>query len=236
MGRNIKDNIQVVRNKIADAAAGCGRSPGEITLLAISKTFPVETISRAVEAGLSKFGENRIQEAEDKIPALKRYPGLEWHLVGHLQSNKSRRAAELFHVVHSLDSVRLAERLNQACLDTGKKLSVFLQVDLGNEETKFGADPASVREIMGKLTSFEGLKLDGLMTIPPYYENPEHARPYFRRLREMKDALESEQPGCLGQQQLSMGMSHDFHVAIQEGATIVRVGTSIFGSRNYGTP
>jgi pyridoxal phosphate enzyme (YggS family) len=233
MEDTIERNIQDVRKRISDAASACGRAPEGITLLAISKTFPVEAIARAAAAGLSRFGENRIQEAEAKILHFRRDAAFEWHLVGHLQSNKSRRAAELFDVVHSLDSIRLAEKLNQACLDAGRKLSVFLQVDLGREETKFGADPGRLREIVEAVSLLEGLRLDGLMTIPPYFEDPERTRPYFVRLRALRDALESERPGCLGRQHLSMGMSHDFEIAIQEGSTMVRVGTSIFGSRHY---
>lgn len=229
----IERNIRSVQNRIIDAAAASGRSPEEITLLAISKTFPVESISRAAAAGLSRFGENRVQEAEKKILHFRERFDFEWHLVGHLQTNKARRAAELFDCIHSLDSMRLAEKLNQVCLETGKKLSVLLQVDLGREETKFGAGQESVREIMEALSLHEGLRLDGMMTIPPFFEDPEQVRPYFVRLRELRDALESEQPGCLGRRHLSMGMSHDFETAIREGATIVRIGTSIFGSRPY---
>ncbi len=234
MRTHIEHNIRSVKNRIADAATACGRSPEEITLLAISKTFSVESISHAAAAGLSKFGENRVQEAEDKILHFRERSEFEWHLVGHLQSNKARRAAELFDVIHSLDGIRLAAKLNQACLEIGKRLSVLLQVDLGREETKFGADPERVREIVETLLLHEGLRLDGLMTIPPFLEDPEQVRPYFVRLRELRDALESEQPGCLGRRHLSMGMSHDFEVAIREGATIVRIGTSIFGARHYG--
>jgi pyridoxal phosphate enzyme (YggS family) len=234
MDTQIERNIQSVQKRIANAAGACGRSPGEVTLLAISKTFPVESISRAAAAGLSRFGENRVQEAEGKILHFRERARLEWHLVGHLQTNKARRAAELFDVVHSLDSLRLAAKLDQACLETGKKLSVLLQVDLGREATKFGAGPERVRDIVEALLLHEGLSLDGLMTIPPFFEDQDRARPYFIRLRELRDALEAEHPGCLGQKHLSMGMSHDFETAVREGATIVRVGTSIFGQRHYG--
>ncbi|MEJ2110217.1 MAG: YggS family pyridoxal phosphate-dependent enzyme [Acidobacteriota bacterium] len=233
MQNTIERNVKSVQEKIENAAVACGRNPEAITLLAISKTFPIEAISEAAGAGLTKFGENRVQEAENKIRSFKGKADFEWHLVGHLQSNKSNRAAELFDVVHSVDSVRIAEKLNLACLDAGKKISVFLQVDLGKEETKFGAGREAVYGIVEALLQLRGLQLDGLMTIPPYFEDPECTRPYFSRLRDLKDQLESEQPGCLGRQHLSMGMSHDFEVAIQEGSTIVRVGTSIFGSRRY---
>jgi pyridoxal phosphate enzyme (YggS family) len=228
---SIADNIQSIRKRITQAAVGCGRSPGDILLLAISKTFPVEAIAQAVQAGMYQFGENRVQEAENKIPCFKKASNLTWHLVGHLQSNKARRAAQLFDVVHSLDSIRLAERLNQASLEIGKTLSVLLQVDLGGEETKFGATPRRIREMASAISNLKGIRLDGLMTLPPYFEDPEKVRPFFAKLRELKEMLESEQPGCLGRQHLSMGMSHDFEAAISEGATIVRIGTAIFGLR-----
>jgi PLP dependent protein len=228
---SIAYNIQSIRERIANAASGCGRAPEDILLLAISKTFPVESIAQAVQAGVRQFGENRVQEAEGKIPFFKAAPNLQWHLVGHLQSNKARLAAELFDVIHSIDSIRLAQRLNQASREIGKTLSVLLQVDLGGEETKFGAEPGEIREIAFALSGLKAIRLDGLMTIPPYFEDPEKARPYFVKLRKLREMLESEQPGCLGLQHLSMGMSHDFEAAIQEGATIVRIGTSIFGLR-----
>jgi pyridoxal phosphate enzyme (YggS family) len=185
-----------------------------------------------VDAGHLRFGENRVQEAEAKIHALRNTPGIEWHLVGHLQSNKARRAAELFDVVHSLDTEGLAEKLSEACARAGRRLTVLLQLDLGNEMTKFGAEPDQARRIIAAVSRLQGLKLDGLMTLPPFFEDQERVRPFFARLRKLRDVLETEQPGCLGRGHLSMGMSHDFEVAIQEGATIVRIGTAIFGSRS----
>jgi pyridoxal phosphate enzyme (YggS family) len=228
---SIARNIQLLQERITNAAAACGRSAGEIVLLAISKTFPQESIYQAVDAGIRQFGENRVQEAENKIPAFPESLNLEWHLVGHLQSNKARRAAELFDMIHSIDSVKLAAKLNQICLEIGKTLPVLLQVDIGKEESKFGATQDQVRELVEAVSGFKGIRLDGLMTIPPFFEDTEFVRPYFVKLREWKERLESEQPGCLGRQHLSMGMSHDFEVAIQEGATIVRVGTAVFGPR-----
>lgn len=233
METQIERNIQSVQERISNAAAASGRSPQEITLLAISKKFPVGSISRAAAAGLSSFGESRVQEAESKILHFREGCKFEWHLVGHLQTNKARRAVELFDCIHSLDSLRLADRLNQACLDIGKTMSVLLQVDLGREEKKFGAAPENVRGIIEGLSLHKGLRLDGVMTVPPFFDDPEQVRPYFVRLRELRDALESEHPGCLGRRHLSMGMSHDFEVAIREGATIIRIGTSIFGPRRY---
>jgi pyridoxal phosphate enzyme (YggS family) len=228
---SIARNIRSIQDRMATAAASCNRSPDAIMLLAISKTFPVEAISQAVEAGLHQFGENRVQEAEGKILHFRQMPKLEWHLVGHLQSNKAKRAAELFDVIHSIDSVKLAVRLSLASLEVGKRLSVLIQVDLGGEETKFGADPGRIREIVEAISNLEGIRLNGLMTIPPFFEDPDQSRPFYAKLRELRDMFESEQPGCLGQQHLSMGMSHDFEAAIQEGATILRIGTAIFGVR-----
>jgi PLP dependent protein len=229
----ISENIHRIQEKIAEAAASCGRSADAVTLLAISKTFPPEAITHAMAAGLRRFGENRVQEAQGKILNLANAERLEWHLVGHLQSNKASRAAELFDVIESVDSIKTARRLNQATLEMGKTLPVLLQVKLGGEDTKSGAVPAEIREIVEAFTQLKGLRLDGLMTIPPFFENQEDARPYFAQLRGLAESLDSEQPGCLGRKHLSMGMSHDFEAAIREGATIVRIGTAIFGSRSY---
>jgi pyridoxal phosphate enzyme (YggS family) len=230
----IADNLRAVRDKMAAAAVSCGRAPEEIELLAVSKTFPIEVIREAVAAGQYHFGESRVQEAEPKIAAMMGTPLLQWHLVGHLQTNKARRAVELFDVIHSVDSVKLASKLSQACMGAGKNISVLLQVDLSREETKFGADPERIEEVVRGISSLDGLRLDGLMTIPPYFEDEELTRPYFVRLRRLRDELERQVPGCLGRRDLSMGMSHDFKVAIQEGSTIVRIGTAIFGEREHG--
>jgi pyridoxal phosphate enzyme (YggS family) len=224
-------NIQHILERIARAAESCGRRPEEVTLLAISKTFPREVIAQAMEAGISRFGESRVQEAEAKIPHFAGTVKPEWHLIGHLQSNKTRRAVELFDVIQSVDSATLATRISQAALASGKTIPILIQVDLGNEETKFGAPPDKVSGIIEAISGLKGVRLDGLMTLPPYFEHQEAVRPYFRRLRELGDKLEMEQPGCLGKRHLSMGMSHDFEAAICEGATVVRVGTAIFGTR-----
>ena len=235
----IARNIRHICGRITRTAESCGRRSEEITLLAISKTFPREAIAEALAAGICRFGENRVQEAETKISYFadaaqtlnQCFIKPEWHLVGHLQSNKARRAVELFDVVQSVDSAKLATRISQAALELGKIIPVLVQVDLGNEETKFGAPPEKIRGIIEAISGFKGVRIDGLMTLPPYFEDQEDARPYFRRLRELGEKLEAEQPGCLGKRHLSMGMSHDFEAAIREGATIVRVGTAIFGTR-----
>jgi hypothetical protein len=233
-GTVVADNLNRVREKIRRAACAAGRSPDDVKLVAVSKTFPVGSIIEAAAAGQNCFGENRVQEAEPKIAHFLGAQRFEWHLVGHLQSNKVRKACELFDVIHSLDSVRLAQRISQVCLELNKPVSLLLQVDLGHEETKSGADPAQVRGIIEAISGLGGIRLDGLMTLPPFFEDSEQTRPYFSRLRELLQTLEAEKPGCLGQRQLSMGMSHDFEIAIQEGSTMVRIGTGIFGARTYG--
>ncbi len=230
---DIAGNIQAIKERMARAAASCGRRPSEITLVAVTKTFPEEAILQAIAAGVRQFGENRVQEAEGKVLYFRGFPELEWHLVGHLQSNKARRGAELFDVIHSLDSVKLAIRLDQAAKEIGKIISVLIQVDFGGEETKFGAAPDRIREIVDAISNLKQLRINGLMTIPPYFDDPENARPYFAKLRNLSDLLETRLPGCLGQRHLSMGMSHDFEAAIREGATMIRIGTAIFGTRQY---
>jgi pyridoxal phosphate enzyme (YggS family) len=230
----IADNIQFIRDRIAAAALACGRQPEEITLVAVSKNFPAECIHAALAAGQFHFGENRVQEAESKIPGFRATPDLRWHMIGRLQSNKAQRAAELFNVIHSVDSIKLARRLSQAAVSLGKILSILIQVDLGHEETKFGAERREVADITSAILNLQGLRLDGLMTIPPFFEEPNRVRPYFAALRELSHSLAGEMPGCLGCGHLSMGMSHDFEIAIREGATIVRIGTAIFGERSRG--
>ncbi len=228
----IAENIRRIRDRIAAAASACGRQSEEVTLVAVSKNFPVESIQSAILAGQLHFGENRVQEAELKIPAFRSLPQLRWHMIGHLQSNKAQHAAGLFHLVHSVDSIKLAHKLSHAATAIGKTLSILIQVDLGHEATKFGADRGQVADLAGAIQELNGLRLDGLMTIPPYTEDPNAVRPYFAALREFRHSLTAENPGCLGAGHLSMGMSHDFEVAIQEGATIVRIGTAIFGARS----
>lgn len=223
--------LAVVRKELVDAAEKCGRAPDELTLVAISKTQPAEVISQIIQLGAVDIGENRVQEAEDKIAKVGRDKA-RWHLVGHLQANKARRAVTLFDVIHSLDSVDLARRLDRLCIEEGREsVSVFIQVDLGHEETKSGIDESELTHLVESLGPLARLKLAGLMTLPPFFDNPEHSRPFFRRLRELRDQLAGR--GAFGERmgELSMGMTHDFAVAIEEGATMVRVGTAIFGER-----
>jgi hypothetical protein len=227
----IEDRLKAVRDDISSAAEKAGRSPGDITLVAVSKTHPPEAVLAAIGAGAGVFGENRVQEAEPKISVVGR-TAAEWHLIGHLQSNKARKAVSLFDVIESIDSLELAERLERICHEEGKSLQrALIQVKLGDENTKAGASVDELRRIAAASSKFSCLQIEGLMAIPPYAEDPEDARPYFRRLRELRDNLRDL--GAFGESfgELSMGMSHDFGVAIEEGATIIRVGTAIFGER-----
>ena len=220
-----------IRAQIEAAALKCGRSPQDVTLIAISKTHPASLVREAIELGATDIGENRVQEAEQKINEVGRYAA-RWHLVGHLQANKARRAVQLFDVIHSLDSLELARRLDRMCGEEGReKLPLLVQVDLGHEDTKSGIDESELREFIEGLKVLERVQLIGLMTLPPFFDDPEQARPFFRRLRELRDELREQ--GVFGDQkgELSMGMTHDFQVAIEEGATMVRVGTAIFGQR-----
>ena len=220
----IASNLKTILGRIEAAAASSDRDPGEITLIAVSKTHPVSTLREAMTAGISVFGENKVQEAEGKIAELGR-DRIEWHLIGHLQSNKARKAVQLFDVVHSVDSLDIAQRLERICVEEGReKLEVLIQVDLAGEETKSGIPESDVPDLVDFLRTCRRLKFTGLMILPPYFDDPEATRPYFKRLREIRDRII---PGG----ELSMGMSHDFEVAIEEGATMVRVGTAIFGER-----
>jgi pyridoxal phosphate enzyme (YggS family) len=225
----IAERVAAVRERIARAAERASRPPGEVTLVAVSKTHPPEAVRAAFAAGVRDFGENRVQEAEPKIRATADLAGARWHLVGHLQSNKARRAVELFERVQSVDSLDLGRRLARLGAERGCPVRALLQVDLAGEETKFGLGESELRPALAALRGEEGLRLEGLMVLPPYLEDPEGVRPFFRRLRELRDAARAE--GLLAAGELSMGMSHDLEAAVEEGATIVRVGTAIFGER-----
>ena len=223
--------LTAVRERIAAAANASGREPEEVKLIAISKTHPASVIRTLIELGAGDLGENRVQEAEEKIAEIGR-DRARWHLVGHLQANKARRAVNLFEVIHSLDSLDLAQRLDRLCAEEGReKLPVLIQVDLGHEETKSGVDESELTDLVEGLKSLTHLELVGLMTLPPFFDDTEQSRPFFRRLRELRDELRSR--GAFGNRkgELSMGMTHDFEIAIQEGATMVRIGTAIFGER-----
>ena len=224
-----------MRERIARAAARVGRNADKIKLVAVSKTHPVDVLNEALRAGISVFGENKVQEAESKIVAIGREKA-EWHLIGHLQSNKARKAVQLFDVIHSIDSIELATRLERICEDEGRaELSVFVQVDLAREETKSGISEDDLPKLVDALATSRHLSFDGLMILPPYFDNPDDVRPFFRKLREIRDRLAGQKAFSKGDGDLSMGMSHDFEIAIEEGATYVRVGTAIFGDRASAT-
>jgi len=227
----IASRVAAVRERIARAAARAGRSPEDVTLIAVSKTQPPEAVREGFAAGLRHFGENKVQEAEDKIAALSdlRAEGLRWHMIGHVQSNKGRRAAELFDAVDSVDDATLAKRLERGAEAARRQLPILVQVDLGQEATKFGLDEAHLFPTLEQLRGYKAVRVEGLMVLPPLALDPEEARPYFRRLRELLE--EARRQSLVRGRALSMGMSHDFEVAIEEGSTHVRVGTAIFGER-----
>ena len=219
---SLQQNLAAVRERIARAAEHARRDPSEITLLAVTKIFPAAAIREAYDLGLREFGENYVQEFEGKAPEVSGLAGARFHLIGHLQSNKSKRAAELFQVIQTVDSVKLARRLNESTA----ALEVMLEVKLSDEDAKSGAGPADLPAILDAVRTCPNLRLTGLMTMPPWSDDPEASRPYFRKLREL-----AQQHGLRG---LSMGMSHDLETAIEEGATCVRVGTALFGKRKKG--
>ena len=229
---SLSERLVAVQRRIEVAALVCGRASEKIRLVGITKTHPVATIVSGLTLGLQDLGENKVQEAEPKILAIERV-GVRWHLVGHLQANKARRAVKLFDMIHSLDSVSLAQRLDRLCVEEGRsELPVLIQVNLAAEVTKSGISESELPRLLTTLKQCHRLSLKGLMTLPPFSADPEEARPFFRRLRELRDELEprgafSDSPG-----ELSMGMTNDFEVAIAEGATILRIGTAIFGERN----
>jgi PLP dependent protein len=229
----VPENIAIVRERIAAAAQRAGRDPNQIALMAVTKTFPPERIREAYEAGLRLFGENRVQEFASKAEALRDLVDAEWHMIGHLQTNKAAKAAELFTAVDSVDSLRLAQRLNAAAQQLGKKLAVLIEINVGGEAAKSGVAPDSseLDELLQGAAKLQHLKFRGLMTIPPFTEDPQQARPYFQKFRQLRDDIAARQLTGVSMSVLSMGMSHDFEVAIEQGATCVRLGTAIFGER-----
>jgi len=217
---DVRENCRRILDKIETAAVRSGRSPGSIRLIAVTKTVPAEKIRKAVGAGIADIGENRLQEALSKREALRDLP-LTWHFIGHLQTNKAKKVAEHFDWVQCVDRQELAEKLNQTAT---KPLPVLIEVNIGGEPAKSGIHPGHLQAFIDDFTKYEGLRLTGLMAIPPFFEDPEHVRPFFRKLRELSERFNLPE--------LSMGMSHDFEVAVEEGATMVRIGTSLFGERH----
>jgi pyridoxal phosphate enzyme (YggS family) len=230
----ISENIVEVRNRIASAARRARRRPEEIALMAVTKTHPPERIREAHAAGLRLFGENRVQEFAGKASALADLQGAEWHMIGHLQTNKASKATELFNAVDSVDSVKLAEKLDGAARSLSRKLAVLIEINVGGESAKSGVAPDSreLEDLLLAAPRFEALEFRGLMTVPPFTDDPDEARPYFRKLRDLRDTISKRELPSVSMDALSMGMSHDFEVAIEEGSTCIRVGTAIFGERS----
>ena len=230
---SIAENITHVRERIAAAAARVRRRPEDITLMAVSKTVEPERIREAYEAGLRVFGENRVQEFEKKADALADLKDAEWHLIGHLQSNKARKAGEMFQAVDSVDSLHLAQKLNESAKEMVKILPVLIEIKVSDEASKSGIPVSSpeLEKLLEAAATLDHLQVRGLMTVPPYTEEPEGARFFFRLLRDRRDQIAARRLPRIQMDVLSMGMSHDFEVAIEEGSTCVRVGTAIFGQR-----
>jgi PLP dependent protein len=230
---SISENITAARTRIEAAARRTGRSTTDVALMGVTKTHPPEHIREAYASGLRLFGENRVQEFAGKSSALSDLAEAEFHMIGHLQTNKAAKAVELFDAVDSVDSIKLAEKLDAAARSLGKKLNVLIEVNVGGEAAKSGVAPDS-REMEDLLVSaprFEALQFCGLMTVPPYTDDPKGARIFFRQLRELREAIAARKLSAVRMDVLSMGMSHDFEIAIEEGSTCVRVGTAIFGTR-----
>lgn len=230
---SISENISELQQRIHAAARRAGRNGHEIVLMAVTKTHPSERIREAYAAGVRIFGENRVQEFAGKIAALSDLSGAQWHMIGHLQSNKAAKAAELFNAVDSVDSAKLAERLNSAAEAQHKRIPVLIEINVGGEQAKSGIAPGSrdLDALLAAAPRFGALEFCGLMTVPPFAEDPDAARPYFRKLREIRESIRKRGLAAVHMDVLSMGMSHDFEVAIEEGSTCVRVGTAIFGER-----
>ena len=227
----LKKRLSNVKERIKKAAIDCGRDPDTIRLVAVSKTMPEDIVREAIKAGADILGENYIQEAGDKINALSAYP-VSWHFIGHLQSNKAKYAVKLFDMIHTVDSLKLAKELNKQAKKINKIQKILIQVNISMESTKSGVHEEDAQKLIKEISLFENLSIKGLMTMPPFFNNPEKVRPYFSALRNLRDKIRNEAIKNINMQELSMGMTGDFEVAIKEGATLVRIGTAIFGERN----
>lgn len=228
----IADNIAAVRERMAQAARRSGRNPAEVALVAVSKTHPAEMVRQAWAAGVATVGENYIQEARDKIAALADCP-LSWHFIGHLQSNKAKYAVDLFDLIHGVDTLKLAREIDKQAARIGKRQPILIQVNISGEATKSGATEADALALVREAGRLEHVRVRGLMTMPPFFDQPERARPCFAALRRLRDRIRAEAVAGVDMRELSMGMTGDFEVAIEEGATLVRIGTAIFGPREY---
>ena len=232
-GTQIFENIRIICGRISHAAIRAGRKPEDIKLIAVTKTISIQQIKEAIGAGLRIFGESKVQEAKEKIQDARfkmQDSDIQWHLIGHLQKNKAKTAVELFEMIHSVDSLELAEATDKHAEKTGKIQKILLQVKISDEISKYGILKDNLSETIKEISEMKNLSIKGLMTIPPFFENPENARPYFNELRALRDKAEIM---GFNLPELSMGMTNDFEVAIEEGATMVRIGTAIFGERKY---
>ncbi|MEE9935009.1 MAG: YggS family pyridoxal phosphate-dependent enzyme [Deltaproteobacteria bacterium] len=229
MTTQIADNIRTIRNRMAAAAARAGRDPAGIRLMAVSKTVEPERIRQAIDAGIGLLGENYVQEAREKIPAVGQ--AVQWHMIGHLQTNKVKYVVTLFDWIHSVDRLELAQELSRRAGQHGRVLNVLIEINVSGEASKNGARPADVLELARQVAALPNLSVRGLMTMPPYSDDPENSRPYFVALRRLRDELAAAALPGVAMAELSMGMTDDFEVAIEEGATIIRVGRAIFGER-----
>jgi pyridoxal phosphate enzyme (YggS family) len=231
MSQEIEANILNIRQRIAAAAARAGRDPSGIRLMAVSKTVEPERIRSALDAGITLLGENYVQEAREKISAVGR--SAEWHMIGHLQTNKAKYVVHLFDWIHSVDRLDLARELDKRAGGHNRLLNVLIEVNVSGEASKNGAQPSGVPELVRQISTLPNLAVRGLMTMPPYSDNPENSRPYFQALRRLRDEINAAAVPNVRMDELSMGMTDDFEVAIEEGATIIRVGRAIFGQRHY---
>ena len=226
----MKTRLESVMTRIKNAAASCKRPAESIRLVAVSKTMPVDVVKEAIDAGVTDLGENYIQEARDKFNALVTYPA-SWHFIGHLQSNKAKYAVRMFDLIHSVDSLKLAKELNKYAQKIDKVQSILIQINVAKEDTKSGIYAEDTLQLVNNISKLEHLCVKGLMTMPPYFNAPEKVRPFFKELRELRDQIRAEGIPAISMDELSMGMTGDFEAAIQEGATLVRIGTAIFGER-----
>ncbi len=229
MTTTIADHIEIIRKRMAEAAARAGRNPQSIRLMAVSKTVEPQRIREAIDAGITVLGENYVQEAREKIPALGHE--VQWHMIGHLQTNKAKYVANLFDWIHSVDRLELAGELDKRAGQNNRKLNVLVEVNVSGEDSKSGAEPSEVPELVRQISALPNLSIRGLMTMPPYSDDPETSRPYFVALRNLRDTIAAAAIPGVSMDELSMGMTDDFEVAIEEGATIIRVGRAIFGER-----
>lgn len=226
----ISKRLREVHSRIEAAARDCGRDPAEVRLVAVSKTKTVAQAEAAIDAGVKILGENYLQEARQKYEALCHHP-VDWHFIGHLQSNKAKYVVKMFDLIHSVDSLKLAREIDRQAQKAGKRQPILIQVNVSGEASKYGIDPDSVRSLLREISTFEHIAVQGLMTMPPFFDDPERARPYFKDLRLLRNRLRDENIARIDLKELSMGMTGDFSAAIAEGATLVRIGTAIFGAR-----